>query len=257
MNTNNEEASLDQVLRETNELLNKLDSIKEKSSISESKSLKEPKQEYKKMPGNHREVNTQETRSIVLLGVILLLAFLALILQVASEGNKAENTVTGEIEGEKTKLLENPDNDKSSRPTTDPSSSSQEQVYFTGIDLLVTNNLCNKKGNFCIYGLASLVTSEKGSANYKFEDTAKGESVTIRGMIEILNINKEPDGTRTFSFSFRDNQAETTSGWAAAGHFMIDKNAKQPGIMSRFQTSESFGPKTPVGLENTSYLFPR
>jgi hypothetical protein len=130
-------------------------------------------------------------------------------------------------------------------------------VFFNGIDLPVTNSLCNKRGNFCINGLARLVESESGSASYTFEDVVNGERVSIRGDIGVSSIDNGSDGTRKFTFTFRDNQSVTTQGWAAAGYFNIDQSSKQPGIMTRFKTTESFGPKTPVGLENTSFLFPR
>lgn len=131
------------------------------------------------------------------------------------------------------------------------------EVYFEGIKLPITNNLCNKKNTFCIYGLASLVEDEKGSASYSFEDSNNGQRVSIQGEIRIASVERDEAGARTFSFSFRDNQLATTAGWAAAGTFYLDQDVKQPGILTRFKTTESFGPKTPVGLENTSYLFPR
>lgn len=131
------------------------------------------------------------------------------------------------------------------------------EVYFTGIDLPVTNRLCNKKKSFCIYNLATLVNNESGEATYSFSDIANGQQVSINGTITISNIDRN-GSNRTFTFAFRDDHNNTTPGWAAAGYFNLDQdsNPAKPGILTRFKTTESFGPKTPVGLENTSYLFP-
>lgn len=258
MNTKKEEGGLHQVLRETDELLNKLDGIQDKTRTSDLEGIHEPKQELrKKWEIYDDEVNTQESQPIIVLGLILILGILVLIIQVASQANKTGSRGSSGDQREQTRTIQDTNQYETSKPITEPTTSNQEQVYFTGIDLPVTNTLCNKKGNFCIYGLARLVQTESGSANYTFEDVANGENVSIHGDIEISNIDKGSDGTRTFTFSFRDNQSETTPGWAAAGYFNIEKNAKQPGIMTRFKTTESFGPKTPVGLENTSFLFPR
>lgn len=144
----------------------------------------------------------------------------------------------------------------SSTSSNEPQSS--EIVKFTGIDLPVTNTLCTKKGNFCIYGLADLVKNESGTANYRFSDVANGEQVNINGTIKIDNIERGSDGNRTFYFGFEDDQSNTTTGWAAAGGFTLaqDPDPKKPGILTKFKTVRSYGPKTPVGLENTSYLFP-
>jgi len=144
------------------------------------------------------------------------------------------------------------DNSQSSPPRT-----SSEEVYFSGIDLPVTNTLCNKKRSFCIYNLATLVNKESGEATYSFSDVANGQQVNINGVITASNI--ERDGSnRKFIFAFRDDQNNTTPGWAAAGYFNLDQdtNPSKLGILTRFKTTESSGPKTPVGLENTSYLFP-
>lgn len=134
-----------------------------------------------------------------------------------------------------------------------------QEVRFTGIDLPITNTLCTKKGNFCIYGLANLVNSENGTANYRFSDVANGEQVNITGTIRIENIERNSEGNRTFYFGFEDDQSNTTPGWAAAGGFTLaqDPDPKKSGILTRFKTVRSYGPKTPVGLENTSYLFPQ
>jgi hypothetical protein len=134
---------------------------------------------------------------------------------------------------------------------------SGEEVYFSGIDLPVTNTLCNKKRSFCIYNLARLVETESGEASYTYSDLVNGQQVNISGIITIDNIDKSGGG-RTFTFEFRDDRASTTPGWAAAGYFNLDqdKDPNKPGILTRFKTTQSFGPKTPVGIENTSYLFP-
>ena len=130
-----------------------------------------------------------------------------------------------------------------------------ESVSFSGIDLPITNTLCNKKRNFCIYNLASLVASENGEATYTFSEQLNGENVAINGRIYIESIQKD-GGSRSFNLRFEDNQASTSTGWAAAGRFELAQDSKKPGILSKFITTESFGPKTPVGLENTAYLFP-
>ena len=131
------------------------------------------------------------------------------------------------------------------------------EVYFNGIDLPVTNTLCNKKKSFCIYNLATLVNNEKGEATYSFSDMANGVQISINGTITVSNIERNGDN-RIFTFAFRDDQNNTTPGWAAAGYFNLDQdpNPAKPGILTRFKTTESFGSKTPIGLENTSYLFP-
>ena len=138
-----------------------------------------------------------------------------------------------------------------------PTKATNAQVYLTGIDLPITNSLCNKKRSFCIYNLATLINKETGEANYTFSDMANGEQVTINGAITVSNIERN-GGNRIFTFAFKDDQSNTTLGWAAAGYFNLDQdsNPSNPGILTKFKTTESFGPKTPVGLENTSYLFP-
>lgn len=130
------------------------------------------------------------------------------------------------------------------------------QVNFSGINLPITDKLCNKKGNFCIYNLANLINQESGQATYNFSEINQGQLVNINGTITIENLQKN-DGRRVFTFAFRDDQSTTTSGWAAAGIFSLDQDPSKPGILTRFKTTESFGPKTPVGLENTAYVFPQ
>ena len=140
---------------------------------------------------------------------------------------------------------------------TSPTKATNAEVYLTGINLPITNSLCNKKRSFCIYNLATLINKETGEANYTFSDMANGEQVTINGAITVSNIERN-GGNRIFTFAFKDDQSNTTLGWAAAGYFNLDQdsNPSNPGILTKFKTTESFGPKTPVGLENTSYLFP-
>ena len=151
----------------------------------------------------------------------------------------------------------NTDSAERSDSETSPTKDSNAQVYFTGIDLPITNLLCNKKRSFCIYNLANLINKETGEASYTFSDIANGEQVTINGIITVSNIERN-GGNRIFTFAFKDVQSNTTLGWAAAGYFSLDQdsNPSNPGILTKFKTTESFGPKTPVGLENTSYLFP-
>jgi len=153
----------------------------------------------------------------------------------------------------------NPSDTQPSNPSPPPSKpdSTSDQVYFSGIDLPVTNRLCNKKKSFCIYNLASLVNRESGEATYTFSDSANGQQVNISGTITVSNIERN-GSSRVFTFAFRDDQSSTTPGWAAAGYFNLaqDPSPNKPGILTKFKTTESFGPKTPVGLENTSYLFP-
>ena len=144
-----------------------------------------------------------------------------------------------------------------SSPGDSRSMPSSDKVFFKGIDLPVTNKLCNAKGTFCILGLATLVTQEAGEASYAYSETVNGEQINIRGTISVSNLEKEGD-RRAFTFAFRDDQGTTSQGWAAAGFFNLDqdKDRSKQGLLTRFKTTESFGPKTPVGLENTSYLFP-
>lgn len=132
-----------------------------------------------------------------------------------------------------------------------------ESISFSGISLPVTNKLCNRKATFCIYGLATLVNNESGDARYSYSEVVNGRQVDINGTITVSNIERNGDNRR-FTFAFRDDQSNTTPGYAAAGYFHLDQDPDpaKPGILTRFKTTESFGPKTPVGLENTSYLFP-
>lgn len=142
-------------------------------------------------------------------------------------------------------------NNQSQSSTVD----SSESASFSGINLPITNTLCNKKRNFCLYNLARLVNNAKGDATYSFSEQINGETVEIRGRVYIENVEKR-NGVRFFDLRFQDYQNSTTLGWSAAGRFELSQDANKPGIISKFITTESFGPKTPVGLENTAYLFP-
>ena len=155
---------------------------------------------------------------------------------------------------------QDPDKTKqhSKKQTNDNSSSAppEKSIYFSGINLPVTNKLCNQKKSFCIYNLATLVDSERGSAYYRFSETIKGKLIRINGDITISKVEKN-NGSRVFTFNWEDNRQETTNGFAAAGYFRLDQDKNKAGILTRFVTTRSYGDKTPVGLENTSYLFPQ
>jgi hypothetical protein len=155
----------------------------------------------------------------------------------------------------------NPDPEQSINPVTSntlnrAAESTSNNVYFNGISLPITNTLCNKKGSFCIYNLARLINQESGQATYSFSEMQNGEQVNIKGIITIADLKRD-GANRTFTFSFSDDQNNTTLGWAAAGSFKLDQDNSKAGIITRFKTHQSFGPKTPVGLENTAYLFPQ
>lgn len=260
MNKKREEGGLNQVLIEADELLDRLDSIESKPEAAKiMESIEKPKEDLQRIQThNSNSLTDGHTQSLMTSGWIIAGFVAAIFIGIAA--NKTENPQIKEImeqsKGTEASQMQE-ESEQDTKPASSPRKLNEEEVYFNGISLPVTNSLCNNKGNFCIYGLARLVESESGSATYTYEDVVNGESVSIRGDIGVSNIDKGSDGTRTFTFSFRDNQSETTQGWAAAGYFNIDQSSKQPGIMTRFKTTESFGPKTPVGLENTSYLFPR
>lgn len=192
---------------------------------------------------------------LVLTGVISTLAVILVVL-INSTSNQRPDALSpspsGQASADRSNSEGSPGNSQGSPPKT-----TNTEVYFNGLDLPVTNTLCNKKKNFCIYNLATLVNNEKGEATYSFSDMANGVQVSINGTITVSNIERDGDN-RIFTFAFRDDQNKTTPGWAAAGYFNLDQDSSpsKPGILTRFKTTESFGPKTPVGLENTSYLFP-
>jgi len=257
MGRHNEE-DLMQVLKQSDDLLDQLDAIEDGSESSPNEIVNN-RQGQNPISTNHSDKSQGElsNASVVLawLFVGVFIVIIGVALQNQSMPGNTGSTSTSPSSGDSEGV------DKSHKPDINPDqikdASSSPQVTFNGIDLPITNRLCNKKETFCIYGLAKLVQDEAGAATYDFVDTANGERVTINGEINISNLQRASDGGRTFTFAFRDNQARTTPGWAAAGYFYIDQDAKQPGILTRFKTTESFGPKTPVGLENTSYLFPR
>ena len=70
---------------------------------------------------------------------------------------------------------------------------SSDKVFFKGIDLPVTNKLCNAKGTFCILGLATLVTQEAGEATYAYSEMVNGEQINIKGTISVSNLEKDGD----------------------------------------------------------------
>ena len=133
-----------------------------------------------------------------------------------------------------------------------------ESVYFTGIKLPITNKLCNKKGSFCIFNLATVVQSERGRARYEFRDSLSGKDVFITGSISVNKV-KRSGVSRFFTFNWHDDRRKTTPGYAASGYFRLeqDKDPQKKGILTRFVTTRSYGNQTPVGLENTAHLFPR
>jgi len=196
--------------------------------------------------------------SNTVLGLIALVSALFVVLVSLIAGISGQkNSSSSQAPSSSDSIASPPSDRRPENQQAAPPRSSGEEVYFSGIDLPVTNSLCNKKRTFCIYNLARLVETESGEASYTFSDLANGQQVNINGTITIDNIDKSGGG-REFTFAFRDDQGSTTPGWAAAGYFNLDqdKDPKKPGILTKFKTTESFGPKTPVGLENTSYLFP-
>lgn len=134
--------------------------------------------------------------------------------------------------------------------------STANQVRLIGIDIPITNKVCNKRSTFCIYNLARMIHERSGEAQYNFSEMQRDQLVEISGTIQIVKTNVF-DGDKSLSFSFRDDQRNTTPGWAAAGLFSIDQDELKPGIRTVFKTTESFGAKTPVGLENIAFLFPK
>jgi len=192
---------------------------------------------------------------LALTGLVSALVVILVVLIVSITNQRSgslSSPPSGQRSSDQSSAAGDPGNSQESPPKT-----TNVEVYFKGIDLPVTNTLCNKKRSFCINNLATLVNNESGEATYSFSDIANGQQVSINGTITISNIDRS-GGNRTFTFAFRDDQNNTTPGWAAAGYFNLDQdsNPAKPGILTRFKTTESFGPKTPVGLENTSYLFP-
>jgi len=148
---------------------------------------------------------------------------------------------------------DNPKHQIEDVPSTSPT---YNQVRLRGIDLPITNKICNKRGTFCIYNLAAMIFEKSGKAQYSFSEIQSGRLIEISGTIKIAEAN-EFYGGKPLSFSFRDDQKTTTPGWAAAGLFSMGQDELKPGIRTVFKTTESFGPKTPVGLENIAFLFPK
>jgi hypothetical protein len=149
-------------------------------------------------------------------------------------------------------------NDKQKHQIEDAPNNSPtyNQVRLRGIDLPITNKMCNKRGTFCIYNLATMILEKSGEAQYSFSEMQSDQLVEISGTIQIAKTNVFY-GDNSLSFSFRDDQKATTPGWAAAGLFSIGQDELKPGIRTVFKTTESFGSKTPVGLENIAFLFPK
>ena len=149
---------------------------------------------------------------------------------------------------------------KASIPTFDsPKVGGAERVQFGNLDYPITNKICNNKKSFCIYNLASLILEEESRAYYTFsENNPKVGLITINGYINVSQIEREGD-SRLFTFEWKDDRRSTSDGYAAMGTFRLeqDPDPSKKGILTKFKTTKSFGDKTPVGLENTSYLFPQ
>jgi len=266
MNSNQEDRDLDKVSRDADELLQMLDSIDgEPNQVSQPQPPTKSGKALRDVSSVGSSTKKEDTRSrskeveffsAVAFFLVIFFAVVAAIVNVQRSNGLKPGSAGNGLGQEKLGSAAQPEELDSRAQGTLDSGPSQE-VYFEGIRLPITNSLCNKKKTFCINGLARIVEEETGSAPYSFEDSDNGQRVSIRGDIRISSIDRNADGTRSFSFSFRDNQAETTPGWAAAGSFYLDQDEKQPGILTRFKTTESYGPKTPVGLENKSYLFPQ
>ena len=149
---------------------------------------------------------------------------------------------------------------KPSTPVFDsPTIGGSEIVNFGNLKYPVTNQICNIKKSFCIYNLASLILEKKSKAYYRFAETNSKDGLTvINGYISVASIEQQGDN-RLFTFQWEDDQSSTTNGYAAMGTFRLEQDPDQSkkGILTKFLTTKSFGSKTPVGLENTSYLFPQ
>lgn len=200
-----------------------------------------------------RQKSLKSTRFSMLVGAALLGAVLTLFAGFLYQHFHPQAQTSSGDPGMNGNLNANPYTSPEQIPAGDTTA---DQATFTGISLPITNKLCTNSGNFCIYNLASLINRESGEATYSFSETHEGQLVNINGRISIENLQKE-SGRRIFTFAFRDDQTNTTPGWAAAGSFRLDQDNTKPGILTRFKTTESFGPKTPIGLENTAYVFPR
>ena len=258
MNKDNEK-DLKQGMEQSDDLLEQLDAIGEKNSSLSQVELSDNRQNLLPNLANRTDiVSASSPNALVVLGWFFSGVFIIIIgvdIKNKTTSSNAGTSNSGQISGDK----EVPDkpHQPDFKPEPPKDQNSSQQVIFNGIELPITNRLCNKKETFCIYGLAKLVQDEAGAATYNFADNANGERVTIYGDISIANLQRASDGGRTFTLAFRDDQSRTTSGWAAAGQLNLEQDPKQPGILTRFKTTESFGAKAPVGIENTSYLIPR
>jgi len=144
-------------------------------------------------------------------------------------------------------------------PFRAPAVGSDQSVQFGDLDYPVTNKICNQKETFCIYNLADLILGTKEQAFYIFSDTfPKDGLVDINGFIRVYETEQQGD-MKLFTFSWQDDRESTTEGYAAEGFFRLEKDPDptKQGILTKFKATKSFGSKTPVGVENTSYLFPR
>lgn len=205
------------------------------------------------LPQNHAQPKPQSLVPLLLSGIgILLIILIAVLSQKKEQAPQLSQSSERETQANK------PNNSWSPTKPERKEATTKNSVYFNGIDLPITNKICNKKGSFCIYGLAKLVDDEKGSAYYEFREIEKGKLIQINGIISIGKIERT-NNTRNFTFEWEDDLRTTTPQFAAAGYFRLDQDIdkSKPGILTRFVTTRSFGSKTPVGLENTSYLFPQ
>lgn len=267
MNDKEAEKDLKRLLKQSDQLLDELDEID--SELKPKENDDQYKRKAKKLTNQVNTSPSSDSPQTSLLLTLLAVAALAVAFLIyassyvflSQKGGEKPNPSQSKKQSSISSITTE-DNPPPSRPDFKPKPTREidpsQKVYFTGIDLPITNHLCNKKQTFCIYGMASLVDNEKGRASYFYKDTtAEGKRVNIQGDIRISELERSADGSRSFTFSFEDNKAATTPGWAAAGYFKLDQDTNKPGILTRFKTTQSFGPKTPVGLENTSYLFPQ
>lgn len=247
------EGEIERVAKESEELLESLDSISGPTEDTRQNNKNEIGDQKTTPYGTQTNNDTNNGNGAAAAWALVVLLIAAGIAIFAQAIDNRPMTATGSQDQAKPENGEN-----ATQPDRYPSSTqASDQVTLTGISLPVTNTLCNKKGNFCIYGLARLVNEEQGNATYQFSDNANGEQVQINGKIMISRIQRDSSGNRTIEFNFEDNQSNTTADWAAAGVFMIGEDTKQPGIKTTFKTVTSYGSKTPVGLENNSYVFPQ
>lgn len=264
MATHDKDQKLNRVVQDAEDLLQQLDGL----NVADKPQSEDAKSTTKSGSSIQRTVKETKAAGEVkkllavvgmlsgLIGFFIILAWIASHNNIANkQDNEQRVQETSPVQPSSTTEVEQP-RASNTLPDAKPSAPPASEAYFHGIDLPITNRLCNRKGTFCINDLAKIVKSEGGTASYSYTDTVNGERVDIIGQISIANLEKSSDGTPTFTFSFKDDQAQTTPGWAASGFFSLDQDSSRPGILVRFKTTESFGPKTPVGLENTSFLFP-